>query len=467
MERLFFGMSRQAASALLILSLLLIVEAGGIRYTGLIEYPPLDFTPADAVVDGFGRIWFALPPERAVGLYTPDVGLNLINLGFEVSGLALGDNVLAAYSVGESDVAFIELSSGRVVWQSEEAGQVDAVLPVDGGFVLVKSFPTMTLLTHVSPAGEVLWENRIVDRELVRHRGAAGSGRFVWLRTVDGNILMVELGREGYKEFRLGRDFVALASREGKLWAVDSDGEATRLSIRGVEAKVRIGFSFRLGDPAFALPGDRLVILSRVDRVIFDVVGGQVSREHLQSSFTLAALKGAYEVYLFDPEERSILVATVSRQPVLSDASATPVGDGDRVRVTVRVSDPDGDLAEGYPRVLGVLGTEVSSQEMSLSGGVYSAELAVPRGEGVFRVYVQALDSGGNEARIEVASYQVSGGSIASEGSAPTTPTQGGTPSDLSAFLPVAVELAFFAVLVTALTVFWLSRSRRGRRRRR
>ncbi len=465
----FSGMRVNAALLAFLLCLLAVIPVVGVRYTGVIDYPPLSYPPSDMVVDDAGRIWFALPLGRSVALYVPDVGLNNIELGFSVSDLVYGYGVVVAYEAGSSELVFIDSSTGKVLWKSVEAGLIDAVVTVDGGFVLVKNFPTMTVLTHLSPEGNVLWEGRITDRQLERFRPAAASGRYVWLKTVDGNLLMVELGREGYREFKLDKKPVVLASRDGKVWAVDSDGGVARLSIRGVELRLNTEFRARVGDIGFALPGDRLVILSRLEGFIRDISGGQVSSEQLQASFTLAALKGPTLIYLLDSSEKRIVIASVSRPPAISDTSATPVENGVRVKVVARVTDPDGDLAEGYPRVVGVLGSEVATQQMSLSGGVYSAELVVPEGDGVLRVYVQALDVGGNEARLEVANYQVEGGRISGSGPTPTvttTPTAT-TPTDLSSLFPIAVEMAFFLVLVTALVVILLGRPRRARRRRR
>ena len=465
------GMRGHAVLPALLLCLLAVAPVVGVRYTGVIDYPPLSYPASDMVVDDAGRIWFALPLGRSVALYVPDVGVNNIELGFSVSDLAYGHGVVVAYEAGSSELAFIDSASGRVVWRSVEAGLIDSVVTVDEGFVLVKNFPTMSLLVHLSPDGKVLWESRITDRQLERYRPAAGSGRYVWLKTVDGNLLMVELGREGYREFKLEKKPVVLASREGKVWAVDPDGGVARLSIRGVELRLNTEFKVRVGDVGFALPGDRLVILSRLEGFIREISGGKVSSEQLQASFTLAALRGSALIYLLDPSEKRIVVASVSRPPVISDASATPVENGARVKVVARVTDPDGDLAEGYPRVVGVLGSEVTTQQMSLSGGVYSAELAVPEGDGVLRIYIQALDAGGNEARLEVGNYQVSGGRVSGSGPTPTvtaTPTATATsPTDLSSLFPFAVEMAFFLVLVTALVVILLGRQRRGRRRRR
>ncbi|MEM4404817.1 MAG: hypothetical protein QXR28_03005 [Nitrososphaerota archaeon] len=459
--------SCEAWLIIVVLSLLVVVPAFGFRYTAVIDYPPLKYQPSSMVVDDSGHIWFAMPQGRAVALYVPGVGVNLIDVEARVSDLAYGHGVVVAYEAGSSDVVFIDAASGRVLSKSVESGYVDAIVPVDGGFVLVKNFPTMTMLVHVSPGGEILWESKISDKQLERYRPAAGSGKYVWLRTVEGNLLLIELGREGYKEYRLEKKPIVLASRDGKVWAVDSEGGVTRLSIRGVEARLNTGSKVMLGDPCFALPGDRLVILSRIDGVVTEISDGQASREALQNSFTLAALKGVAEVYMADASEKSILVASFSRQPTIYDASATPVGDGGVIRVTARVSDPDGDLAEGYPRVVGVLGTDTSIQQMSLVGDVYSADLAVPKSAGVLKVYVQVMDAGGNEARLEVASYQVSGGRVTGVGPATATPPPSQGTSNLSSLFPFAVEMTFFIILVTVLVVVWLGRSRRGRRRRR
>lgn len=461
-------MLRASAAALIILVSILVVPASGVRYTASLDYPPLSYPPMDVVVDDMGRVWFALPLERAVALYIPDVGVNLINLGFKASNLVYGHGLIVAYDVGSSEVAFLDASSARVVWESVEAGILNSIVVVDGGFVFVKNFPTMTLLTHVSPSGDILWESSISDRQVERFKGAAGSDRYVWLKTVDNNLLLVEVGRGGYKEFRLGRSIVALASRDGKVWAVDSDGGVTRLSPGGVEASLRTEIGFRPGDIVFALPGDRLVILTMIDAFLTEVVGARVSREPLQYSFNLAALKGVSEIYLIDSSRKEIIIASISRPPVISDVSASLVDDGRKVLVRARVSDPDDDMAEGFPRALGTLDGRAFSQQMSLQGGVYVAELEVPQGDGVLRIYVQAADRGGNEVSLQAAALQVSSGKATSLSTSTTTqsPTVE-APQDLTSLFPLAAELVLFAVLVSALTVIWLTRSRRGRRRKR
>lgn len=446
-------------------------EALEIRYTGVLDYPPLKHGPSDFVVDEAGRLWFALPTLRAVALYVPDVGVNLVEIGFAASDLSYGHGIVIAYSQGSLEAVFLDAGSGRILRKITEAGYLDIVVPVAEGFVFVErdSITGEPLLAQFSASGEARWRWRIEGKGLPPYRAAAGSGRSVWLSTRDGELLLVEVGRESYRSFRIDGRAVALASRDGKAWAVRGDGVVLRVSAGGVEARIETGLTFRVGDEAFALPGDRLVILSRIDGIMVEIDAGKESRASLQYPFTDAALRGVSEIYLLDPGEKRILVASVSRPPVILDYRAESPGEG-VIRVYARVYDPDGDLAEGYPLAVLSLGGQSSSSKMTYSGGVYSAELEVPGGEGVLRVYVRAKDLGGNEESVEVASFSVSGGRVISEASRETTREKQApppSPLDTTGLFPLAVEMALLVVLLSSLTVILLGRSRRQRRRRR
>jgi len=454
-------------STLTLLFSLLAIPGLGVRYLEEFEYPPLESQPSAMVVDDAGGIWLALPEEGSVARYVPEAGLRIVDLGFKATDLVYAHGVVAAFQPGSSEIAFVDAARSVVTWRSSEAGLIDDVVAVSGSFVLVKSFPTMSLLVQLTPKGEAIWENMIADKVLERNRVAAGSDEYVWLRTSEGSLLVVELGREGYKEFRMEKKPVLLASREGKVWAVDPEGGVTRISIRGVEARVNTGFTARLGDYVFALPSNRLAILSRIENILVEISGDRVSKEQLQVRFLLAAMRGSSSIVLLDASEKRVLVASLSRPPVISDASAQVLSDGQRIQVRARVSDPDEDLASGYPRAAALLGTQVVSTEMSREGEIYTAELAVPVGDGALRVYVQALDLGGNDMRLDVASFEVMGGKVVGSGSV-QPPPQPQPSTGISEILPLAVEMAFFVILVTTLTLFWVSRARsRGKKRRR
>jgi len=459
------------ASALIISALILPAAGLEVVYSRVIEYPRLEHPPSYAVVDEAGRLWFALPTLESVALYVPDVGVNLVGLGFAASDLSYGRGSVVAYSAGSREVAFLDAGTGRVSRSWLEPGDLDTVFPMEGGFVFVErsALTGEALVVHVSESGEVRWRWRIEGRRLAAYKTATGSGRSVWLSTSDGAIIHIEVGKEVYREFRLGGGVVAMASRDGKAWVIRADGVITRLSPGGVEARFETGLTFRVGDAAIALPGDRLVVLSRIDRVWVEIEGEKVSRLSLPYPFTQVALRGVSEIYLVDSTERRILVAPVSRRPVIYDYRVE-AGDG-VVRVFARVSDPDEDLEEGYPVAVAVVGGQSTSIQMKPWGGGYSAELRVPGGSGVMRVYVRAKDLGGNEESVEVGSFQVLGGSIAGEATAQASgglETRAPPPATTSiqSILPMTVELLLLTVMLGALVVFALGRSRRSRRRR-
>jgi hypothetical protein len=425
-----------------------------------LENIPLESEPSDMVVGDRGEVWFALPGQSSIGLYVPDAGLRYIRLGFKATHLAYSAGAVAAYSPGSLGLAIIEAASARVVLEASGPGMIDAVVPVDAGFALIRKLPTITLLQHVSPSGKVLWETSI-SVELERYGVAAGSGRYVWLRTQAGHLLMVEIGREGYKEFKPGLEPLLLASAGGKVWAISREGEAALVSVRGVERRVDLKTRVYLGDEALALEADRLVLLSPVTELIIHVSGSEVVREALYDGVAQAALRGGSEVYILGKSLKNILVASLSRPPTISDASATPSEDGASIRLRARVSDPDNDLAEG-PTALAMLGTTVVTAAMSKSGDTYYAELRVPEGEGTLRVMVEASDAGGNRVRVDVGAFEVSGGRVKSSGTPPPQTVSG---QEFQSLIMLSVELSLFVVLIAAAGIVVLSRSRRRRRR--
>jgi hypothetical protein len=446
----------------LVLVCLAALPAEGVRFIRSFENIPLESPPSDMVVDDGGGIWFALPGQSALGLYLPDTGLSYIRLGFKATDLAHGAGAVAAYSTGLPELAVVDVSSRRILYEASGPGMINAVVPLDQGFAVIKRLPTLTQVQQITPTGEVLWETSITV-ELESYGVAAGSGKYVWLRTVEGPLLMLEAGREGYREYRLGWKPVILASTGGKVWAINPEGEAALVSIRGVERRVNLETRVYLGYKAFALARDNMVLLSPVTEILLEVTGSGIAREGLPEGVSLAASRGGIEVYVLDKSFRNIVVASFSRPPTISDASATPSGDGASISVRARVSDPDDDLA-GDPRAIALLGTTVVTAPMTRSGDTYQAELKVPEGDGTVRVMVEASDMGGNSVRNDLGTFEVSAGKVKGAG---TPPPQTAPQEDLQSFLLLSVEMALLVVLIAAIGLVFFGRSRRRGRRKR
>lgn len=439
-----------------------------------LPYPPLTTEPSDMTVDDDGLIWLALPREGAVARYDPSTeSLNIVKLPFAAERLAYSGGVILAYARGSGDAVLMDASARPLTTHIRIGFPIEYAVQSAGGFWLLSSIGDEVV--QLSLQGAIT--RRIKAEFFTSEQSLSESDGYLWVVAGSGSVLQrLGLDSDSREVVDVNGTAISIAAYSSdRVWVLTTDDRLALYSTRGLIREVQMRSGSSAGARIYALSDGRLYHVSPSIGIVTEIDGESRTERPLRPSVPrLSSLIGG-KVYYLDPKRGVLGYLHTSRPPVIELRDARVEG-GSSIIVEARVMDRDGDLKDGYPRVLvRQSGLKDKAVEMERRGGDdYFAEVEIEIESGEAQLVIQAIDEAGNEALQFVGRYPVSSGVVRTGGGEETTtPTQappreeveGAAQSSLTLLLFEAALTGSMLIAIVALALRQRRRRRRPRRR--